>query len=332
MTTKAARHEAVLRVAKTFIHTPDCNQATRSFDLLIALGALAGGLCLLICGESGVGKSTLVKWLIRDLKPSRNEHGVIRPAVYIEIPTAPTAIGVFETMLEALGDPIPSRGTRTAKKRRVIRMLREQGVILMVLDDLQHIVDRQSNRILFDASEAIKEILIEFPMSVLCAGLADAERVVLSNEQLSRRHMATQRLKRFNWNSAKSRHAFVGVLLAFQQSLEIYELPELKDESVALRFYLATGGIMDFVFKIFLFSAQIAAEKNLDGVRLGTFQEAWERAFLHSDGGENSFQPNFDLEHDKDAKIERAMKINLPPPSTGLRAKGAKGRLQRAGL
>ena len=332
MITKTARQDAVLRVASTFVHTPDCNEATKSFDLLMALGALAGGLCLLICGESGVGKSTLVKWLIRNLKSNRNKDGVSRPAIYIEIPTAPTAIGVFETMLEALGDPKPSQGTRTVKKRRVIKMLREQNVKLLVLDDLQHIVDRQSDRILFDASEAIKEILIEYPISTLCAGLADAERVVLSNEQLSRRHMATQRLERFNWKVAKSRRAFVGVLLAFQQSMEIYELPDLKDESVALRFYLATGGIMDFVFKLFLFSAQIAAENNLDGVRLATFQEAWERAFLHSNGGENSFQPNFDLERDKDAKIERAMKINLPPLSTRLRAKGAKGRLQRAGL
>ena len=331
MTTKAEREEALKLVAETFVITPDCKNAQTSFDQLMSLGQLAGGLCLLICGESGVGKSTLVKWLVRKLGAVRTEKGLSRPAVCVGIPTAPTAIGVFEAILTALGDPRPSQGTRTTKKRRLIKMLDEQGVRLMVLDDLQHIVDRQSDRILFDASEAIKEILIERPMSILCAGLADAERVVSSNEQLSRRHMATVSLRRFNWHSKTSRRTFLGVLKAFQDGMKVYELPDLQHESVALRIYLATGGIMDFVFKLFLFTAESALKNNLNVIRLDVFHEAWSRAFLHSDGVDRPLHGSFDPK-DIDAKIERAMKINLPPPSASLRKKGANGRLRRVGL
>ena len=168
-------------------------------------------------------------------------------------------------------------------------------------------------------------------MSILCAGLADAERVVSSNEQLSRRHMATVSLRRFNWHSKTSRKTFLGVLKAFQDGMKVYELPDLQHESVALRIYLATGGIMDFVFKLFLFTAESALKNNLNVIRLDVFHEAWSRAFLHSDGVDRPLHGSFDPK-DIDAKIERAMKINLPPPSASLRKKGANGRLRRVGL
>jgi len=298
----------------------------------MSLGTIAGGLCLLICGESGVGKSTLVQWLIRQLKVSRDEQGLARPAIYVEIPTNPTAIGVFESLLSALGDPKPSHGTRTVKRRRLVNMLREQGVRLLVLDDLQHIVDRQSDRVLFDASEAVKEVLIEHPMSVLCAGLADAERVVKSNEQLSRRHMATVRLQRFDWGKEPSKKIFLGTLKAFQASMTCYDLPDLQHKSVALRFYLATGGIMDFMFKLFLFTAEIALKRNLTSIRLDVFDEAWGRAFLHSEGSERPLQEKFDPDIDTRVKLERALSINAPPPVFSPRKKGANDRLRRVGL
>jgi len=218
------------------------------------------------------------------------------------------------------------------KKRRLVKMLRDQGVKLIVLDDLQHVVDRTSDRVIFDASEAIKEILIDCPVSVLCAGLADAERVVGSNEQLTRRHMSTVYLPRFDWQCKKSKHSFIGVLKAFESSLKGYDLPELLNESVALRFYLATGGIMDFVFKLFLFAAQIALEKKLSAIGPGVFAEAWKMAFLHSAKFENPFLGNVDVEQSVKDRIERAKRINLPPCMTLARSTGAKDRLRKVGL
>lgn len=331
MTTQEMRLDAVKKVASTFVRTPHCKAAEDSFDLLMALGLIAGGLCLLICGESGVGKSTLVRWLIRNLKTTRNAQGITRPAVYVEIPTAPTAIGVYEAILKALGDPKPTRGTRTAKKFRVIEMLREQGVKLLVLDELQHVYDRQSERILFDASEAIKDLLIAYPVSVLCAGLVDAERVVDSNEQLTRRHMRTVKLQRFNWGSKRSKCSFMEVLEAFRRSLDAYELPDFQHELVALRFYLGTGGVMDFVFKIFLFAAQIASSKRLNSIGLDVFHDAWRLAFVHGGSVEQPFKLSFDVDSGVEEKIARAMKINAPPPRP-VSSKRAKSRLERTGL
>lgn len=332
MNRRADKDEVGSKVSSTFIVTSDCADAKSSFDLLVALGRLTSGLCMLICGESGVGKSTLVKWLMRDLGGRRGGEGKISPAIYVEIPTAPTAIAVFEALLTALGDPRPSKGTRPTKKRRVVKMLGEQQVRLIVLDDLQHIVDRSSDRILFDASEAIKEVLIDYPVSVLCAGLADSMRVIKSNEQLSRRYMATVHIKRFNWRSVRSRRSFVRVLGAFEHTLDSYDLPELQSEEVAYRFFIATGGIMDFVSKIFLFAATIAEARRSKVIGFEIFHEAWRRAFLHSECGDAPFANDFVIGENQEEQLKRALSINLPPPRQRLRKDKAKSRLQEIGL
>lgn len=331
MSTDESNNTVVNRVAETFVKTTVCKEAEKAFGLLVALGRLAGGLCLLICGESGVGKSTMVKWLIRALKPTRNEHGVKRPAIYVELPTAPTAIGVFEAMLAALGDPTPTTGTRSGKKLRLLKMLREQEVNLLVLDDLQHVFDRQSERILFDASDAIKEVLILYPMSVLCAGLADAERVVKSNEQLSRRHMSTLHIRRFDWKNKKSRGEFIAVLKIFRDSMKEFDMPDFEHKSMALRVFLATGGIMDFIFKLFLFTAEIADRRKLKSINLEVLHEAWGLAFLHSEGADKPLQKTFDPEKDEDEKVIRAMSINVPPPIKSRKSR-AGDRLRKIGL
>lgn len=332
MLSKEQRRRAAEDVANAFIVTPSCVQAKAAFDTLMRVGRVAGALCLLLCGESGVGKSTLVKWLTRKMAVERTAEGVRRPALYLEIPTAPTAISVFESMLSALGDPKPEHGTRNAKFLRLVKLLSDQQVRVMVIDEMQHMYDRHSQRILFDASEAIKQLLSACPISVICVGLPDSHKVVDSNEQLSRRHMATVSIERFDWNKPRSRADFVATLAAFRKAMGCYDMPDIADQSVAIRFYLATGGIMDFVRKLFLFAADMADNRALNVVGLDVFDESWSMAFLHGSGTAGPFRRTFKSEIEMTALAADAMRINAAPPSASLRKGGAAERLRAVGL
>lgn len=332
MATKSQRAEAYKLVSEAFVVTSEVKDAKSAFDELMKFGKTVGGLCISLLGESGVGKSTLVLWLTKALKEERIGEGWIRRKLAIVVPTAPTAISVLEALLEALGDPRPSHGTRPQKMRRVIKALKDQKVDLLILDDLQHMYDRESQRILFDASEALKELLLKNPMSVLCAGLEDANRVVQSNEQLQRRNMCSLHLQRFDWSKSTSRRAFIAVISAFAKKLECYELPEIDDESVALRFYLATGGVMDFVFKLFLSAANIAAERNLNAIGFEVFDSAWKRMFFHAGKGESPFRAKLETEDVVAQWVARAKRINEPVKHARCGSRKADAHLMEAGL
>lgn len=321
----------VRRVSTLFVPTSDCKSAVEPFDILLAAGAAVGGLCLLICGESGVGKSTLIRWLTKNLKDVKTDTGWSRPAIFVEVPSSPTAIAVCEALLDALGDPRPSAGTRPQKFRRLREKLAEQKVRLLVLDDLQHVFDRDSERILFDASEGIKQILVEHPMSILCAGLVDASKVVDSNEQLKRRHMATVQLRRFDWTNMRSRSSFIAVLSAVAKAMDDFEFPDLEDESVAVRFYLGSGGIMDFIFKIFLLATWFSMKAKKTTVGMKEFSKAWRIGLLHSAGQDDPFTIELGDEANLASRVEKAKQINLPSPRQP-KKKRASSRLRETGL
>lgn len=332
MTTKTQREEALELVSETFVVTKEVDEVKDAFDDLMRLGKKAGGLCLSVLGESGVGKTTLILWLTKALHVERTADGWLRRKLGIEVPTAPTAISVLEALLEGLGDPRPSHGTRSQKMRRVVKILKDQKVELLILDDLQHMYDRESQRILFDASEAIKEILLKNPMCVLCAGLEDADRVVRSNEQLQRRNMRSLHLCRFDWSKGASRKEFIALIAAFSGKLGCYDIPDLAHESVALRLYLATGGIMDFVFKLFLAVAKIALDRNLSAVGLDVFEKAWKRSLFHAGDGDNPFQAKLDTDDEIVHWVARAKKINEPTSHVRRGSRKADEHLKRAGL
>ena len=224
-------------------------------------------------------------------------------------------------MLGALGDPKPSSGTRSQKKLRLLKQLRGQGVIALFIDELQHFFDRDSQRILFDASDALKEVIGHHPAIVVCAGLGDSKLVVDSNEQLRRRYFCTRTIRRFDWSVARSRREFRLVLRAFSKLLKGYEMPDMESDEVALRFYLATGGIMDFIHKLFHYVVALCEQKGSRKITFTLLSKAWRTVFYHAQSADTIGDPfSSDMSVDLEAKLDEAKRINgRVDPSAGRR-------------
>src|SRR5690348_15206759 len=101
-TQKGAANTLESSIVGTFVCTASCKAADDAFRLMMIGSSAVGGLALLIIGESGVGKTTLLDAFYRGLEPVRTAEGWIRPCLRIQIPTAPTAISLFEALLNGL--------------------------------------------------------------------------------------------------------------------------------------------------------------------------------------------------------------------------------------
>jgi len=282
--------------------------ALRQWFLAALSGARVTGL---IIGVSGTGKTKLLEMFAALFPPYRDENGLKHRVVIVNVPSEPTPISLLEAMLLALGDPRPASGTRSAKTRRVINAIVAQGVLMLILDDLQRFVDRNSDLVLYSASECLKEILSNTGISIVCAGLPEARLVVDANEQLKRHFTSPVNIPRFNWSDEESRTAFVALLRAFQKRLSMFEIPKLTGSEMALRVYLGTGGLIDFIAKILKQIVWDAMDRGSRKVTLKDMETAWSRALWDAEKlGENPFSENFEVRKDTEQKIEAAKKIN----------------------
>ncbi|MGH8049826.1 MAG: TniB family NTP-binding protein [Arenimonas sp.] len=247
----------------------------RSYD---SVGTTDFPQCLHIVGASRAGKTCLINEF-RKLYPSyRAQDGVQIRIVYAEIPPTGTIMGVMENILYALGDPVWSKGTASNKLARVIDQLEKCGCRMLVLDELQHLVDKGQNRMLKQTRDWIKALANANRWAVVVCGLETSRAVITQDAQLKARFDAEIRLPRFDWDDDALYTQFLGVLGGFQEGLAPFSLPDMQDETVALRFYLASGGLIGYVVKLLNRAIQDAIADKRTAIGLPELEKAFRRA------------------------------------------------------
>lgn len=300
-------------VNKTRVTTDDCKYGLEMFGSWFLATISGVPVCALIVGESGTGKSTLIEMLLSRFKSVRDEYGVKRIAIAIKVPEWPTPISLLEALLEALGDPRPEKGTRPAKMRRLVKAIKDQGVLFIFLDELQHFVDRNQDRVLYDAADCLKKILIETNISIVAAGLPYSRMVIDSNEQLTRRFVVPVPMQRYDWLNLESRGQFIGLLAGFEGALAAFDMPAISSEQMALRMYLASGGLVDHVAKILAHALNQAIDKGSKKVSMANLARARDVALWDTSSPfGNPFAPKYALDKELEEKIRLAKRINQP--------------------
>lgn len=205
---------------------------------------------LAILGHSRVGKSTILKAIRAEFPPYRLDDGVIMPVVYLEIPANPTILGILEVILEKLGDPRADSGSKANRTKRVKKLLKKMGVRVLALDEFQRVEDTSGARTQYKTTEILKELMDAGPTNLLVAGLSKAQKIIYLNEQLRGRFSKSIVLKRFDWFDAEDKTEFLSVLKQWREMLPMLKLPVLEEESMAFRFYCASGGLIGYAHKI----------------------------------------------------------------------------------
>jgi DNA transposition AAA+ family ATPase len=255
---------------------------------------------LLLMGQAGAGKSTVLE-VYNDLNPEKQtDDGVVKPVLVVEVPATPTKRALVAAILSEMG----YAADRTVNSFGIIEEITEKakllGVEMIILDEAHHILAAKD---LHDISEFLKSLLNRAGVGIVLAGLPNLEEL-RSSPQFDRRLAPDVRLRAYDWTNKAERFEF----LVFLNTLETdcVHLPERSDfaeQTFARRLYAATRGEIGLVTKYISQALLLASRRQLPRIDLQLLAEvdaAWHPPVTNS----NEIAFDVDLGHESDADLE----------------------------
>lgn len=258
--------------------------------------------CTSILGPSGCGKSEAVDDFIRTLKPSKDQNTI--QVLKIETPANPTIKSMASEALLSLKDPFYFRGTEVNMTNRILKLLTMRNTQLLVFDELQNLIDKESDKLSYKAAEWVKRLWNRAKLPTIFAGLDRAMEIFLINNQLRRRFMQPYFFKAFDWKQENSRKYLKGFLKGIQDKYCFEDGLKVYNSEMAFRFYCATGGLVGYIMTIILEAERLSIEANLPFIKLEHIAQAYGLAVC----GNHLIGINPFLSEDLD-RIETALKV-----------------------
>jgi hypothetical protein len=231
-------------------------------DLRLAIRDSAPGSIIMVQGPAGVGKTTLLQRVEKDLKerlaPELAQDVERLPVVRIDA-IAPESGSFnwkdyFRRLLIALEEPeslidrkitpnqtgatfhsgalrLISRENAVSSRLRhaVEQTLRRRRPLAVLVDDAQHLTITGSGRKLLDQINIIKSIANLSQITHVLTGTYELMTLRHLNGQLSRRSVDIE-FNRYLSDNSEHREAFINCLWTFQQHLPLPKTPELVNQ------------------------------------------------------------------------------------------------------
>lgn len=204
---------------------------------------------LLIYGQSGCGKSTVLRYYLQQFPRQATPRKTIIPVLRVVTPEAPTVRSFTEAVLVALGDTAAARGSAAVKTQRIIHFVRECEIQLFLIDEFHHFCHSKRDEYR-RVTDWLKNLLNECSVPVVLFGLPRSISALNSNEQLRRRFASPLHLSEFGFQTSEEQVTFRSILHHLQSLMPYRTGLDLSDPDVAMRFHFATNGLIDYVVKI----------------------------------------------------------------------------------
>lgn len=233
---------------KVIINHPYFAQAKRHLQRAYDSYDSEEPLCVPIIGPSGTGKSTVIADFIETI--GVQDDGMTKSVVVIETPSNPTVKSMASEVLSAIGDPMYYRGTEVQMTARIIEYLKALETRLLIFDELQNLIDRESDKLSFKAADWLKRLVNKSKIPVVIVGLERTRELFLVNEQLRRRFTESYTMHPFHWAVPEAKLALLGFLGAVQTQYNFDPQLKLTTADIAYRMYCATGGLVGYIMAI----------------------------------------------------------------------------------
>lgn len=243
--------------------------------------------CMFISGYAGTGKTTLYEHYEEQHARTRPESGVNIPVLSATVPQRATEKTLASELLCRMEDPAAERGSAYNQTSRLKMFIHDCGVEIVFLDEFQHFVDRDSEKVLKNVSDWLKNLINATRKPIILLAQPYAEQVLdaTGNEQLQRRFLLRETLEPFGWTNDDApapqsrngkKNEFRSFLAAVDEQLPFNKRANLSDPITAFRFYCGTNGRVSKVMTIVRKSTELALDYSLETLNLDVLAEAYE--------------------------------------------------------
>lgn len=283
----AGADSRIQRFRKVFVQDPTLVEIRATIDTLHRTGrGTTHSQCMGLFGPSGSGKTRLVHHYERSFmkttpEPSYMQGGIeIRtlPILFVECPARATVKGMAETLLAALGDPRPSRGSQQEMTQRVLHALRVRRVSLIVMDEFQHLVGRaRGHDSAYETADWIKSLLNANLCPILLVGTESAASILKVNEQLQRRTLAVHRVLPYSVVNPTDFEVFQQMLAGLEEALGLGLPSGLADDDLARRIHAATDGLIGRITGLLDRALLLAIQRRENSITRQTLRDVYNR-------------------------------------------------------
>lgn len=236
--------------------------------------------CMLVMGDSGVGKSSIVKTFLERHPPRQEPEGRIVPALYVTTPMPATIKFVATRILASLGDPSATRGTVEEKTQRILNYFKRCKVEVIFLDEFQHMIDPDKRKVMQSVSDWLKNLISDSELPVILVGLPHCVSILTANPQLNRRFSAQETLEPFRWDTQKDRKDYQDFLNEIDENLP-FEKSGLGEPEMAQRMFAATRGSVGTTMKIIRYASHKAVSGKEDRLTPSRLSKAFKVRVLN---------------------------------------------------
>lgn len=246
-----------------WIECPHSTLAIRMISNMVKSPPQIQAPCMLICGEGGSGKTSIVRQL-KLISERWNEK-----ISFFALNENPGNLNFRELLLDAIGASNSVRKkTRPSLPAELEEFITLRRVRVLVIDEFH-------DALLSNRPEQLKTLSLlkglsgePYCLSVIGFGTSLARNALRHDAQLLRRYYIHD-LPR--WNESEVFRAF---LAAFEENLPLKK-PSCLYESASVKFILAnTNGLMDNVVKLIKHSAIVAIKNEKEFIDLDVMREA----------------------------------------------------------
>ncbi len=267
-----------------FIMNPFISKIINLFDSLRYQVVNFGiSSCVLITGESGSGKSEIAKFYVKNNPIIEESIRTHIPVLHFELKAISTPIEFLRSLLVTIGDPQVGLGAKNAGElfNRLVILIRSTGVELIILDEIQVIIERRSERVITGLADLFKDLIKETNIPIVFMGMPWSRYLIDSNSQLKGRISYRYVIPPYRISNQNDRDDYRRLLKSLADAYNLSKYIKLEELSLALRFFSFSNGNLRTTANL-VRDAYIFSKMNNIMIDIGSFADVV-RAYGMSD-------------------------------------------------